>query len=54
MKHKKLIIIFEVEASGTITNASLWQNTHIKTLVLNKGVKDSPLSSQVAGSSKEE
>jgi hypothetical protein len=54
MKLKKLIIDLEVEASGTITNASQRQNIHSKTLVLNERKKDRPHSSWAAGSSEEE
>jgi hypothetical protein len=54
MKSHKLIIDFEVEACGIITNASQRQNTCSRTLVLNEGMKDCPYSSRVGGSSKEE
>jgi hypothetical protein len=43
MKLKKLIIDLEVEAGGTIINASQRQNTCSRTLVLNEGMKDHPL-----------
>jgi hypothetical protein len=54
MKQKKLIIDLEVEVGGTITNASQQQNTCIKMLVSNKGMKDCPHLSHAAGDSKEE
>jgi hypothetical protein len=54
MKHKKLIIDLENEASGTITNPSQWQNTCSRMLLLNEGVKDRPHSLRAVGSSKEE
>jgi hypothetical protein len=54
MKRQKLNIDLEVEASGIIMNASQQQNTCSKMLVLNKGMKNHPCSSQAAGSSEEE
>jgi hypothetical protein len=54
MKRQKLIIDLEVESSCVITNANQQQITCSKMLVLNKGMKDRPHSSQAAGSSEEE